>query len=165
MIDAEDIINSITEYLTEITGNSKSRINNAIDTVNAAKGDTLLSNVSNDIVLSQRIKEVNTFRGGRLNIDIIGDTKFNPNYDRVAKNYIAEVSYIIRDDFADNTFLRALRMERVITDVMEGYFRDKQELGFVGGEIESSFTPERVLLGATDFKAIKSGVVYKFTLF
>lgn len=164
MIDSEDIINSIISYLTEVVG-SKSRINNAIDAVNAEKGDTMLQNVSNDIVLGQRIKEINTFANGRLNIDIIGDTKFDPNYDAVAKHYIAEISYIIRDNFSDNTFLRALRMERVITDVMKNYFNDKQEAGFIKGEIESSFTPERVLLGTTDFKAIKTGVVYNFILF
>jgi len=166
MIDSEDIINSITSYLTEVVG-SKSRINNAVDVVNSEKGDNMLPNVSNTIILGQRIQEVNTFVNGRMNIDIIGDTKFNPEYDTVAKNYIAEISYIIADTNATNTktFLKALRMERVITDVMKNYFKDNQEAGLIHGEIESSFTPERVLLGNTATKAIKSGVVYNFVLF
>ena len=164
MLDSEDIINSITDYLTQVVG-SKSRINNAIDAVNTLKGDTLLPNVSNDIVLGQRIKEINTFTNGRINIDIVGETKFNPNYNTVIKNYIVELSYIVRDDFAMNVFLRTLRMERVFTDVMQNYFNDKQVAGFIKGEIESSFTPERVLLGNTDFKAIKSGIIYNITIF
>jgi hypothetical protein len=164
LLDSEDILKSITDYLTEIVG-SKSRINNAIDAVNAIKEDSLLPNVSNDIVLGQRINEINTFTNGRINIDIVGESKFNPAYDTVIKHYIVELSYIVRDDFAKNVFLRTLRMERVFTDVMQNYFKDCQEAGFIKGEIESSFTPERVLLGNTDFKAIKSGIVYKIIIF
>ena len=164
MLDSEDIIASITDYLTEVVG-SKSRINNAIDAVNTLKGDTLLPNVSNDIVLGQRIKEINTFTNGRINIDIIEETKFNPSFDTVIKHYIVEISYIVRDDFAANVFMRALRMARVFTDVMQNYFKDRQEAGFIKGEVEGSFTPERVLLGNTDFKAIKSGIIYNITIF
>lgn len=164
MLDSEDIIQSITNYLTEIVG-SKSRINNAIDAVNAIKGDSLLPNVSNDIVLGQRTNEINTFTNGRINIDIVGESKFNPAYNAVIKHYTVELSYIVRDDFAKNVFVRTLRMERVFTDVMQNYFKDCQEAGFIKGEIESAFTPERVLLGNTDFKAIKSGIVYKIIIF
>jgi hypothetical protein len=164
LLDSEDIIDSITAYLTEIVG-SKSRLNNQIDAVNTLKGDSLLPNVSNDIVLGQRSQEINTFTNGRVNIDIVGEAKFNPMFDRVAKHYTVELSYIVRDDFSTNVFLRTLRMERVFTDVMQGFFRDSQEGGFIRGEIESSFTPERVLLGNTDFKAIKSGIVYNIIIF
>lgn len=154
----------MTSYLTEIIG-SKSRINNAIDAVNTAKGDTLLPNVSNDIVLGQRINEINTFVNGRINIDIVGEAQFNPSFNAVAKHYTVELSYIVRDDFSLNVFKRTLRMERVFTDVMKSYFKDSQEAGFIRGEIQSSFTPERVLLGNTDFRAVKSGIVYKIIIF
>ena len=164
MLDSEDILQSIEAYLTENVG-SKSRINNAIDAVNAIKGNSILPNVSNEIIFGQRENEINTFKDGRINIDILGESKFNPSYDTVIKHYIVEISYIIRDDFAKNTFLRTLRMERVITDVMNNYFKDSQVAGFIKGEIESAFTPERVLLGNSEFKATKSGIVYKIIIF
>lgn len=164
MLDSEDILQSIEAYLTENVG-SKSRINNAIDAVNAIKGNSILPNVSNDIIFGQRENEINTFKDGRINIDILGESKFNPSYNTVIKHYIVEISYITRDDFAKNTFLRTLRMERVITDVMKNYFKDSQEAGFIKGEIESAFTPERVLLGNSEFKGIKSGIVYKIIIF
>lgn len=163
MIDAEDIINSITAYLTEDVGGI-SRINKAINDVNTRKGDTLLPNVSNDVILGQREKDWNTFTNGRLNIDIIGEASFIPTFDEVAKSYTSEVSYIIRDDGARNVFFRALRMEGVINDVMSGYLRDTQEDGVMTASLISSFTPERVLLGNTQFNAIKSGVVYNLIL-
>ena len=164
MLDSEDILQSIEAYLTETVG-SKSRINNAIDAVNAIKGNSILPNVSNDIVFGQRENEINTFKDGRINIDILGESRFNPTYDAVIKHYIVEISYIVRDDSAKNVFLRTLRMERVITDVMKNYFKDSQEAGFIKGEVESAFTPERVLLGNSEFKGIKSGIVYKIIIF
>ena len=163
MLDSEDILQSIEAYLTETVG-SKSRINNAIDAVNAIKGNSILPNVSNDIIFGQRENEINTFKDGRINIDILGESKFNPTYDAVIKHYIVEISYIVRDD-EKNVFFRALRMERVITDVMKNYFKNSQEAGFIKGEIESAFTPERVLLGNSEFKGIKSGIVYKIIIF
>ena len=163
MIDSEDIINSVTAYLSEVVG-AKSRINNTIDAVNTDKGDTLLPNVSNDIVLGQRSKDMNIFKNGNLNLDVYGETKFQSNYDAVAKHYTIEVSYVIHDNFSNDVFLKALRMERVITDVMQDYFKDVRGAGFMVGEMESSFTPERVLLGNSGYKAIKSGVVYNFIL-
>ena len=165
MKDSEDIINSMISFLTEDVGGGISRINQAIIDVNSEKGDNLLPPASNDIILGQRLQELNIFKNGRLNLDVAGESKFNPSYDMVAKNYIVEVSYIIRDDFSKNVFIRALRMERVITDIMQCYFKEAQEAGFVRGEVESAFTPERVLLGNTDFKAIKSGIVYNVTIF
>lgn len=173
MRDIEDVINSIRSYISEDVGGGQARINDIIDSVNAEKDDTdpataLLPRTSNnidDIILGQRIQEVNNFKDGRLNIDIIGDTKFNPEFNRVAKHYIAEISYVIRDNFATNTLLRAFRMERVLTDLFEKYFEIKQEAGFIKGEIESAFTPERVLLGNTKFEAIKSGIVYNLIIF
>jgi len=163
LLDSEDILQSIEAYLTETVG-SKSRINNAIDAVNAIKGNSILPNVSNDIIFGQRENEINTFKDGRINIDILGESKFNPTYDAVIKHYIVEISYIVRDD-EKNVFFRALRMERVITDVMKNYFKNSQEAGFIKGEIESAFTPERVLLGNSEFKGIKSGIVYKIIIF
>ncbi len=163
MIDSEDIINSITEYLTEDVG-GVSRINKAIDDRNTEKNDNLLPNVSNDIILGQREKDWNTFKNGRLNIDVMGEAKSTPAYDEVAKNYIIEVSYIIRDDMGSNVFMRALRMEGVITRVMSSYLKDTQQEGLMTSEVESSFTPERVFLGNSEFKAIKSGVVYNLIL-
>lgn len=163
MIDSEDIIDSVTNYLTEIVG-VKSRINNAIDLVNSEKGDTLLPNVVDDVVLGQRLQEMDTCKNGRLNLDIVGETKFKTNYNSVAKYYIIELSYIIQEDFTSTIFKRALRMERVFTDVMKDYFENSQVAGFISGDIGSSFTPERVLLGNSGYKAIKSGVVYNFIL-
>ena len=163
MIDSEDIIISVTNYLTEII-DGKSRINNAIDLVNSEKGDTLLPNVTNDVVLGQRLQEIDTLKNGRINLDIVGETKFKTNYNSLVKYYNIELSYIIKEDFTSNVFKRSLRMERVFTDVMQDYFENNQIAGFIGGEIESSFTPERVLLGNSGFKAIKSGVVYNFIL-
>jgi len=168
LIDAEDIITSVKTYLSEITANSKSRLNNQIDAVNTAKGDTMLPNVSNlaaDIILGQRSKEINIFKNGRINIDVIGEAKFIPELDKVAKSYTIELSYIVNDDFSSNVFLRALRMERVITDVMQSYFIESRDDGFIRGEIESSFTPESVYIGNTTARAIKSGVVYNIILF
>ena len=164
MIDSEDIINSITDYLQEEEG-GVSRVNRAINASNASKGDTLLPNVSNDVILSQRTQEVNSFTNGRLGLDIMGEGKIIPNYDTVAKEYTVELSYTIRDDFSSKVFLRALRMEGVITTLMQDYFNSKQEAGFMRGEISSTFTPERVLLSGPDYKAIKSGVVYNFLIF
>lgn len=164
MIDGEDIIKSITAYLTTDVGGGISRINQAINQVNAGKGDNLLPNVSNDVIIGQRQQDWNTFKNGRLNLDIIGESKFSPTYDEVAKSYITEVSYIIRDDGATNVFMRALRMEGVLTSVISQYLRDTQEDGVMTAALESSFIPERVLLGNTEFKAIKSGVVYNLIL-
>ena len=89
MLDSEDILQSIEAYLTENVG-SKSRINNAIDAVNAIKGNSILPNVSNEIIFGQRENEINTFKDGRINIDIVGESKFNPVYDTVIKHYIVE---------------------------------------------------------------------------
>ncbi len=163
MIDSEDILTSITNYLTEVVG-SKSRINNAIDSVNSEKGDSILPNVSNDIIIGQRLQEINTFNNGRLNIDIVGEAKIQPEYAAIAKTYSVEISFIARDDFSTNAFLRALRMERVISDVMVDFFKESQEAGFIRGEIVGSFTPERVFLGNSEFKAIKSGIVYQILI-
>lgn len=164
MRDSEDIINSLTAYLTETVG-GKSRINNAIDSINSEKGDNLLPNISDTVILGQRLQEVNTFKNGWLNIDIMGEARAISTYDESAKNYIVEISYIVRDDFSSNVFLRALRMESVIFSLMKDYFRDNQEAGFISGEIESSFTPERVLLGNEGFRGIKSGIVYSFLVY
>ena len=162
MKDAEDIINSLTAYLTEVVG-SKSRINNAIDASNADKGDSLVPNVTNDIVLAQRIKELQTFKTGWINIDITGEARNETQWDAVAATYEIEVSYVARDDMSPNMFLRALRMAGVISDVMSGFLREAQEAGFITGRVFSSFTPERVLLGNSSDKAIKSGVIYNLT--
>ena len=165
MKDAEDITKSVINYLKGDVGGGISRINKAIDDSNIAKGDSLLPSVSNDIILGQRLKDWNTFKNGRLNLDIVADTDYKPSYNIAAKIYKIEISYIIRDDFGDNVFFRALRMEGVISDVMACYFQDRQELGFIKGELLSSFTPESVLLGNTIYKAIKSGIVYQLTIF
>ncbi len=172
MRDLEDVINSIKSYISEVTENSQSRINNIIDTVNVEKGDTvpataLLPRISNnvdDIIIEQRLKEINTFKNGRLNISVINETEINNVYDSAAREYKIELSYIVSDDFGKNIFFRALRMERVLTDLLLGYFSDAQEAGFMNGEIEKVFTPESVLLGNTSYSAIISGVLYKLTV-
>jgi len=165
MIDSEDIINSIIEYLTQDVGGGISRINQAIIDTNTKKGDSLLPAVSNDIILCQRSKENNTFQVGHMGLDIMGEAKFQPQYDDVAKHYEVEVSYIIRDVAgSSNVFLRALRMEGVITRVMTDYFKTKMEPGMMDGVVTGSFTPERVLLGNANYKGIKSGVTYLLIL-
>jgi|SRR5210317_747881 len=164
MKDSEDIVKSLIDYLKEDL-DGVSRINKAINDANTEKGDNLLPNVSNDLILGQRLKDWNTFKNGRLNLDVVAETEYKPSYNIAAKIYKIELSYIIRDDFSNNVFFRALRMEGVISDVMTCYFQDRQELGFIKGELISSFTPESVLLGNTIYKAIKSGVVYQLTIF
>ena len=164
MKDSEDIVQSLIDYLKEDL-DGVSRINKAINDANTEKGDNLLPNVSNDLILGQRLKDWNTFKNGRLNLDVVAETEYKPSYNIAAKIYKIELSYIIRDDFSNNVFFRALRMEGVIRDVMTCYFQDRQELGFIKGELISSFTPESVLLGNTIYKAIKSGVVYQLTIF
>ena len=166
--DSEDIVKSIIEYLTEIVATDPdiSRINKAINDINIKKGDGLLPNVSNDVILGQRLKEVNLLTNGRLNIDVEAQPQdSNSTYDRVAKTYIVEVSFVIRDDFSDNIFFRALRMEGVITNIMEKYFDLKQQAGLISGEVQGTFTPDRILLGLQKYSPIASGIIYKLTIF
>ena len=169
MKDAEDIVKSLIDYLTEEVaqdggGNPISRINQAVIESNTKKGDTLLPAVSNDIIIGQRLKDWNNFKNGRLNIDVSAEGEGKPEYNTVAKIYRLEISYIIRDDNGNNVFFRALRMEGVITDVMTHYFKERTEGGFIRGLVTSSFTPESVLLGNTAYAAIRSGIVYQLTI-
>lgn len=164
MKDAEDIVKSIIDYLKEDVGGGVSRINEAVTESNTKKGDSLLPVVSNDIILGQRQKDWNNFKNGRLNIDVVAEAEFKPEYNTVAKIYRVEISYIIRDDNGNNVYFRALRMEGVITDVMTQYFNDRMEGGFMKGTVQSSFTPESVLLGNSGFAAIRSGVIYQLIL-
>lgn len=165
MIDGEDIIKSLISYLTEDLGGGISRINQAITDSNTCKGDVLLPAVSNDIILGQRLQEVNVFQKGHLNIDIKSDIEAESKFNKVAKTYEVTVSYIRKDSFAKEIYFAGLRMEGVITKVMESYLETKREAGFIDGDIVGCFTPERVLLGNTTEKAITSGVIYSIVIF
>lgn len=169
MRDSEDIINSITAYISEDVGGGVSRLNSIINAVNIEKDDDKgkVANVSNDIddiILNQRIQEVNTFKNGRVTIDIISPVEVDNVYDSAARAYMVEIGYIMRDNFVRNTFLKALRMERILSDLMLDYLPDTQEPGLMEGKIERTFTPESVFLGNTNFKAIRSGILYKLII-
>lgn len=164
MIDAEDIIKSLTNYLTEDVGGGISRINQAIIDANAKKGDDLLPAITNDIILGQRLQDVNVNDKGYLNIDIKSEIGAATEFNETAKTYEIVLSYLRKDDFAEEIFLAGLRMEGVITCVMKEYFEIKVEAGFNDGRIVGCFTPERVLLGNTTEKAILSGVIYQIII-
>ena len=171
--DSEDIVNLLKEYISEDVGNGQARINDIIDKVNAEKGQSdpntaLLPRVSNninDIKLGQRLQEVQTNKNGYLVINIVFESKFDPRYNKVAKEYTATIGYVIRSDGSKNIFLRGLRMERVLTDLFETFLEEKQQAGFINGRIEGAFIPKRDLLGNSEYNTLISGIIYKFNLF
>lgn len=165
MRDSEDIINLITAYLKADIGGGVTRINSFITAENTKKGDDIMPQINSTIVLGQRLAEISAIKGGRLNLDIITNIKAISNYDASATVHVVELSYILKEDFSDKTFLKSLRMTTIIKDIMDSFFKDNRVAGFMKGEIESLFTPERVLLGNRSFPAIASGIIYNITIF
>ena len=79
--------------------------------------------------------------------------------------YIIEISYILKSPFNNKVYLRLLRMATVLKTLMNSFYRDNQEAGFIDGKITSLFTPENVLLGNTNLLAVQSGLTYNITIF
>lgn len=164
--DSEDIIRLITAYIKEDIGDGVTRINDFIQKENAEKGnDDLMPDINSDVLLGQRLKEIQTQKGGWLNLAIEPEIVAIPNYDTTAIVYVVELSYILREDFSDITFLKSLRMQTVLKDLMNSFFKNEQIAGFMKGEIESLFSPTVVLLGNKSFPKIASGIIYNLTLY
>ncbi len=165
MRDAEDIINLITAYIKEDIGGGVTRINDLIGKENTKKGDSLLPDVNSNILLGQNLKEIQTQKDGFLNLRIEPDFEAVSNYDTNAIIYIGEISYILKSPFDNKVYLRLLRMTTVLKTLMNSFFPEKREAGFIDGKIISLFTPENVLLGNTNLLAVQSGLTYNITVF
>lgn len=163
---AEDIITLLTDYLKEDVGGGTSRINKAIQAENSRQGDSLMPDINSIAILGNRIKEVITQKIGWLVIDITPNVEETANYDTGAVVYTIGLGFVLREDFGNKTFLKSLRMQLVLKNVMNLFWRENQGVcGFMKGEITSLFSPEVVLLGNKDFPKIASGLIYNITIF
>jgi hypothetical protein len=126
----------------------------------------MMPDINSTAILGNRLKEVVTQKIGWLVIDVTPNTEETASYDNGAVVYSIGLGFVLREDFSNKTFLKSLRMQLVLKNLMNEFWKINQGVcGFAKGEVTNLFSPEAVLLGNKKFPKIASGIFYNITIF